>query len=493
MKNKTIIQFFEWYVNPPEGLWNMVALQADNLAALGITAVWLPPAYKGSRGAASEGYDVYDIYDLGEFDQKGTIATKYGTKDAYINAVRALQKAGLEVYVDIVLNHMGGADATEKVKARKVNGDNRLQFISDEIEIEAFTKFTFPGRNGKYSDFVWDHHCFTGVDHDHATGENIIFSIINEYGETWEEMPHDEKGNFDYLMLSDIEFRNKAVREELKRWIKWYYETVPFNGLRLDAVKHISPAFFVEWIDFVKTEINSNIFVLGEFWLSDDLNVLLNYLDIVDNRMSLFDAPLHHNLSEASNQYDHYDLRTIFNNTLVNARPAFAVTFVDNHDTQPLQSLEEYTLQWFKPHGYAIILLRETGDPCVFFPDLYGTTYTGNNKEGLTTTVEIPPLEELPALLRLRKDFAYGKQTDYIDDAHCIGWVRHGLADKPGSGCVVLLCNSNRSEKKMHVGKEHAGKTFYDYLHKHEQVVIDEDGNGVFIVGAKSVGVWVLS
>ena len=80
MKNKTMFQFFDWYVNPENGLWNKLAADAEMLAALGITAVWLPPAYKGTKGKNSEGYDVYDIYDLGEFDQKGTVATKYGTK-----------------------------------------------------------------------------------------------------------------------------------------------------------------------------------------------------------------------------------------------------------------------------------------------------------------------------------------------------------------------------------------------------------------------------
>jgi alpha-amylase len=47
---------------------------------LGITSVWFPPAYKGTNGGYSTGYDAYDLYDLGEFDQKGTIPTKYGTK-----------------------------------------------------------------------------------------------------------------------------------------------------------------------------------------------------------------------------------------------------------------------------------------------------------------------------------------------------------------------------------------------------------------------------
>ena len=64
---KTIFQFFHWYY-PAGKLWKDVAKQAAHLQWLGITDVWLPPAYKSSAGANGVGYDVYDLFDLGEFD-----------------------------------------------------------------------------------------------------------------------------------------------------------------------------------------------------------------------------------------------------------------------------------------------------------------------------------------------------------------------------------------------------------------------------------------
>ena len=85
-KNETMMQYFEWYL-PNDGLWwKRCAAKAENLAALGITQVWLPPAYKGTS-QEDVGYGVYDMYDLGEFDQKGTIRTKYGTKEEYLEAI----------------------------------------------------------------------------------------------------------------------------------------------------------------------------------------------------------------------------------------------------------------------------------------------------------------------------------------------------------------------------------------------------------------------
>ncbi|HMF73328.1 MAG TPA: alpha-amylase [Flavitalea sp.] len=493
-KNKTLIQFFEWYVPADGQHWKRFENAVPTLLSLGITAAWLPPAYKGTRGKESEGYDVYDIYDLGEFEQKGTVATKYGSREEYIRAVNVARDAGLQVYIDVVLNHMGGAEQLEKIKVKKVDPANRLNFISDEMEIDAYTRFTFPGRAGKYSDFVWDYECFTGVDYAANLNENAIFSIINKYGDSWEPLVDNEKGNFDFLILNDIETRNPAVRAELKKWISWYYNTVPFDGVRLDAVKHMNPAFFIEWLDFLKTEVNKDLYVIGEYWLSDDLPVLLKYLQAIGNRMSLFDAPLHHNFSIASNERDRYDLRKIFNDSLISVHPDLAITFVDNHDTQPLQSLEEYTEHWFRPHGYALILFREAGYPCVFYPDLYGTKYSGQNKDGIMVEVELPVMEFLPAYLKLRTDYAYGIQADYFDDANCIGWTRSGDAEHPGSGMAVLLSNSEAGSfsKMMLVGTRFAGAEFYNYLDDSSaSVIINEKGYGNFKVKGANVSVYV--
>ena len=76
-----MIQYFHWY-SPADGdLWKQLAANARALAEAGITAVWLPPAYKGAAGGYDVGYGVYDLFDLGEFDQKGSVRTKYGTRE----------------------------------------------------------------------------------------------------------------------------------------------------------------------------------------------------------------------------------------------------------------------------------------------------------------------------------------------------------------------------------------------------------------------------
>jgi hypothetical protein len=69
--NGTIIQYFHWYygntVADPD-LWELVRQNAPDLSRRGISALWLPPPYKGAAGVNDVGYGIYDLYDLGEFD-----------------------------------------------------------------------------------------------------------------------------------------------------------------------------------------------------------------------------------------------------------------------------------------------------------------------------------------------------------------------------------------------------------------------------------------
>ena len=104
MVNGIMMQYFEWFLLPQCKLWNEISCEARNLRDLGITAVWMPPAYKGFGGAYDVGYGAYDLYDLGEFNQKGSIETKYGSKDEYLMAIKMLNKNGIQSYGDIVLN-----------------------------------------------------------------------------------------------------------------------------------------------------------------------------------------------------------------------------------------------------------------------------------------------------------------------------------------------------------------------------------------------------
>src|SRR6185295_19786295 len=61
---------------------------------------------KGGSGY-SVGYDLFDPFDLGDKDQRGTVATRYGTKDELLRMVRIAHRFGLRVYFDNIVNHRG--------------------------------------------------------------------------------------------------------------------------------------------------------------------------------------------------------------------------------------------------------------------------------------------------------------------------------------------------------------------------------------------------
>ena len=101
MENQTLMQYFEWYLPNDGQHWNRLAEDAPHLASKGIRKVWMPPAFKAT-GSNDVGYGVYDLFDLGEFDQKGTVRTKYGFKEDYLNAAFAVFERRLDEFEALV-------------------------------------------------------------------------------------------------------------------------------------------------------------------------------------------------------------------------------------------------------------------------------------------------------------------------------------------------------------------------------------------------------
>lgn len=490
MKNGTLMQYFHWYTPNDGSLWKQVAAEAQKLAADGITALWLPPAYKASSGINDVGYGVYDMYDLGEFDQKGTIRTKYGTKDEYLAAIDEAHQHNIQIYADVVFNHRAGADDTEFVKAVRVNWDNRHFRYGEEAWIEAWTDFQFAGRNNKYSSFKWNYSHFDGVDWAANLNESSIFKFLGR-GKDWEDMVSDENGNYDYLMFSDIDMNHPEVRTELARWGRWVVGFTGVDGFRLDAIKHIQYSFFREWLNYMRNRVKKDLFAVGEFW-EYDVSKLHHYIQHTDGLMSLFDAPLHHNFYKASLEGGSYDMRRLLDRTLLKEQPSLAVTLVENHDTQPLQALESPVQNWFKPLAYALILLWHEGYPCVFYPDYYGATYRDKGKDGNFYDIILAKVAELPTLLKTRQIYAHGLQRTYLDHWDVVGFTREGDDMLPGSGLAVLMSNGHEGSKWMDMGHRNANKIYIDLLGNHPaEVEVNEHGWGEFLTKGGKVSVWV--
>ncbi|KAF8217704.1 alpha-amylase [Mycena galopus ATCC 62051] len=463
-QNYTMLQAFEWYAEGGGVHWKRIEKMVPELASIGVTAMWLPPPTKAA-GQNSVGYDIYDVYDLGEFDQKGGVRTNWGTKEELIAAINKAKENGIVSYVDAVLNHRFGADRKETFGVTEVDNDDRTKEVSDLYDIKGWTGFDFPGRRDKYSALKYNFHHFTGVDYNDKNKKTAIYKIQGD-GKDWAQDVDNENENYDYLMGADIDHSHPDVRADLINWGKWVTEELGTAGFRFDAVKHIDRSFIADFVKSVRAETNKpKMFAVGEFW-KDSITDLEAYLDGLGTQFSVFDAPLHYNFKEAGDRGREYDLRAIWDGTVVQKRPIDAVTLVENHEYQVGQSLESAVNPTFKPLAYALILLRPSGYPCVFWGDMYGCK--GDNPQ--------QPVTQLGDLVRARKLFAYGELRDYWDHMNCVGWVRMGEPDKGRpDGMAVVICNGDEGLKRMEVGK----------------VVIGEDGWADFRCSAMSVSVWV--
>ena len=482
-QNGVLFQYFHWNLPADGTLWKELAQRAPELAKAGITNVWIPPAYKGSGGANEVGYGVYDLFDLGEFDQKGTVRTKYGTKDELLAAIKSIHDAGMTVFADIVLNHRDGGDEEETVPVREVAWDNRTKTITDKFDIQSFTKFTFPARAGKYSTMEWHWGHFTGCSYNSEAQNTEHLYVFGDKQFSGEVSP--EFGSYDYLMGVDVDYYNDEVRGETKYWGEWFLKETGVDGLRLDAVKHISHSWIPEWLDYLRGATKRELFTVGEY-LSRNVDDLLDYLDTVEGRMSLFDFALHQNFHEASvSGAGMYPMNCLLDDTLLQHAPDKAVTFADNHDTQPGQALEPPVEAWFKPHAYAIMLLRQQGFPCIFYADYYGAEYDANGNKVLLPSHKFL----IDRFLEARRVAGWGDQHDYFDHPRTVGWVRTGDAKHPRAMAVVMT-NGTDGFKNMRVYKPKA--TFAD-ITEHIKTTVETDDNGCadFACLAGKVSVWV--
>jgi alpha-amylase len=471
--NRTMLQAFHWDYPADGSLWNALAANAGELAASGFTALWLPPAYK-ALAATDVGYGTYDLWDMGEFDQKGSVRTKYGSRAELEAAIAALHDAGIEVYLDVVFNHKGGADEWERTTGTPVNRENRNIVIGPEREIGVWTVFNFAGRNGRYSQMQWRWRHFDAVDYDQLTGQaGTIYRLRDKEFET---PVSDEYGNYDYLLFSDLDMSVDEVRNDLSQWGDWVVRTFRFDGFRFDAAKHIRFFFFNEWLDFVRGRFpDRELFAVGEHFTGDPAT-LDWFLEQTGRRMSLFDFPLYFNMRAASAGGGGYDMRTLFNNTLVQRSPAQTVTFVDNHDTFR-EETERSILDWFKPLAYALILLRDRGYPCVFYGDYYSVPGRPSQRR------------VLDRLLAARRDHAHGEQRDYFDHPDVVGWTRLGDGEHPRAMAVVLS-DGPGGTKRMAVDRPTA--QFADVTGNiAETITTGADGWGEFRCNGGSVSVWV--
>ena len=161
----------------------------DSRKDLGARCIWLMPI---SASPSYHGYDVTDYY---------RIDPEYGTNEDFKRLVAEAHRRGINVLVDMVLNH-----------------------VSSE---HPYFKHALLYRDSPYRDwFRWSDH--PGPPNEWG-GDNWHRSPVRDeyyYGFFWRTMP-------------DLNWETAAVREEMKRVATFWLREMGADGLRLDAIRHL--------------------------------------------------------------------------------------------------------------------------------------------------------------------------------------------------------------------------------------------------------------
>lgn len=301
-----LMQAFYWDT-PAGGNWyNTVNGKIVDWKNAGITAIWLPPVQKSNNASMSMGYDPYDYFDLGDYNQKGSIETRHGSKAELVSLINKAHANSIQVYADIVINHNSGGESEAN-----------------------------PHTNGN----TW-----TKFNHTHNKF-NRNFDAYHPNGDK-----QSDEGVFGGM--PDIAHEKAYVQDWLWRRsdsvARYYKDVIGFDGWRFDYVKGFGGWVVKEWTKHVGG------FAVGEYW-DANRTTLDNWVKA--SGASVFDFPLYYSMRDA---FQGSNMNLLNGAGYAAWNPTKSVTFVANHDTDEIYHN--------KLLAYVFILTHE-GYPTIFYRD----------------------------------------------------------------------------------------------------------------------------
>jgi len=295
---------------------------------LGVTGLWLMPVM---QSPSYHGYDVTDYYAVDE---------EYGTLDDFRQFVGEAHARGMQVIVDLVLNHTS-SEHPWFVEARDhPESERRGWYLWSEEK---------PDYLGPWGQDVW-----------HASPSGYYYGLF------WSGMP-------------DLNLSNPAVTAEMAKVARFWLEEAGADGFRLDAARHLieegstqeNTVSTHEWLKGfrrVYKGADPEAVVVGEMWTKGP-NVA-EYL-----RGDELDLAFDFDLAEAIVKYA--GLRTA--NRLQGALTAsyrlygggLSATFLTNHDMNRAMS---QLADRGKAKVAASVLLTAPGVPFVYYGEEIGMT-----------------------------------------------------------------------------------------------------------------------
>lgn len=317
--NGVMLQGFYWD-SFSQSQWVKLEKQADELSQY-FTLVWLPQS--ADCGGTSMGYD--DLYWF-----PGHYNSSFGTEAELRSLIKTFKQKGIGTIADVVINHRKNVSNWVDFPAETYNGVT-YQLQSTDIcanDDGGATK-------------TW------------ATQNGYSLSSNNDTGEGWDGM-------------RDLDHKSTNVQNNVKAYLKMLLNELGYVGFRYDMVKGYSASFTKMYNEDANPQ-----FSVGECW--DGTNTIKNWIEGTGKTSAAFDFQFRYTVRNAANNGDWRKLiqqndgnwPLVSDNYNNGVYKQYAVTFVENHDTEKRSNAAQDPIKKDTLAANAY-LLAMPGTPCIF-------------------------------------------------------------------------------------------------------------------------------
>ncbi|WP_418330632.1 alpha-amylase family glycosyl hydrolase [Segatella sp.] len=303
--------------------WNVLEKQADDMKGF-IDLVWLPQSGKCIETTQVMGYMPYYYFNQN---------SSFGTETELRSLIAKFKANGIGAIADVVVNHRN-TDGWYTFPAETYKGVT-YQMLSTDI-------------------------CKNDDDGKTATqAKKDGVSLSNNYDE-----------GTDFGGCRDIDHKSENVQKIIKAYLKFLKEDIGYTGFRYDMVKGFSGSHVADYNDATGVK-----FSVGEYW--DGNPSIINWINKTNKKSAAFDFQFRYNVRDAVNGAANGKVATSSDWSKLNSNDnlmhdanyrRYAVTFVENHDTQKRSESEQNDPLRKDTIAANAYMLAMPGTPCVFQP-----------------------------------------------------------------------------------------------------------------------------
>lgn len=303
--------------------WTVLEKQADDMKGF-IDLVWLPQSGKCIETTQVMGYKPYYYFNQN---------SSFGTKADLRSLITKFKAAGIGAIADVVVNHRN-TDGWFTFPTETYNG------VTYKMQPTDICKNDDGGATAKQ-----------------ATKEGVSLSNNNDEGQDWDG-------------CRDLDHKSANVQKIIKAYLKFLKEDIGYIGFRYDMVKGFSGTHVADYND--ATGIG---FSVGEYW--DGNQSIINWINKTNKKSAAFDFQFRYNVRDAVNGAANGKVATSSDWSKLNSNDnlmhdanyrRYAVTFVENHDTQKRSESEQNDPLRKDTIAANAYMLAMPGTPCVFQP-----------------------------------------------------------------------------------------------------------------------------